>query len=490
MDRAIKIFGSLVSLEVLQSMESQQSNVFMVLQQIFSVWHDIVASTTDLVKDFQYRQKCTAGNMVETVGDILCHHLPTMSPYYTTFCGNQVQMGEIIREKTKSNSVFAEVLRSCSQDSRMKGLPLSAAYVKPMQRITKYPLLIKHILAVTPDNHPDFPRLRDALRESEFLCARVNEGVRATENTERLDWIQKHVVMEGFPERLSFGSETNSMGPRMILYAGTLVKINTGRELVGFLFNDLFLLTVPPRHLSGTLGGFSFDRRQSTDNLSWKLYKKPLLLSSCKLTELSGGMSFQLSFPHSVHFSLRATSLAECKAWKRNIVKAVQDYDTKEKQKILSCSRVLNTQTPIGCCRLIVLEGTELSPVSEKNHCDPFCTVSIGDQEMRTTVMENTVGPKWDQNMNFILHDLNHDALFVKVFDYNAFSPNGFLGRAELRLKDIYQMGQEVSFPLVVRVLLHDVSSGEVVLKMDLQLFHTVAAALQHSLTTLAAMKL
>lgn len=108
-----------------------------------------------------------------------------------------------------------------------------------MQRITRYPLLIKNvcgkcslyvylqyypstsffpeihclsqcpflsasvhvrvgqILEHTPEGHADRGPLREALERAEELCSQVNEGVREKENSDRLEWIQSHVQCEG-----------------------------------------------------------------------------------------------------------------------------------------------------------------------------------------------------------------------------------------------------------------------------------------------------
>jgi len=136
-------------------------------------------------------------------------------------------------------------------------MPLSSFLLKPMQRITRYPLLIKsvstlsdilyenafdfglcskrkkslissrgfleecgelfpvltsifvlvpphfvlhQILENTPENHPDHSNLKLALERAEELCSQVNEGVREKENSDRLEWIQSHVQCEGLAE--------------------------------------------------------------------------------------------------------------------------------------------------------------------------------------------------------------------------------------------------------------------------------------------------
>lgn len=59
---------------------------------------------------------------------------------------------------------------------------------------------LHQILENTPENHPDHSNLRLALERAEELCSQVNEGVREKENSDRLEWIQSHVQCEGLAE--------------------------------------------------------------------------------------------------------------------------------------------------------------------------------------------------------------------------------------------------------------------------------------------------
>ena len=53
----------------------------------------------------------------------------------------------------------------------------------------------------------------------------MNEGIREQENSERLEWLQRHVQMDGLDERLVFNSLTNMVGPRKLVHFGPLKKV-------------------------------------------------------------------------------------------------------------------------------------------------------------------------------------------------------------------------------------------------------------------------
>ena len=46
-----------------------------------------------------------------------------------------------------------------------------------------------------------------------------------------------------------------------------------------------------------------------------------------------------------------------------------------------------------------------------------------------------------------------------------------FLGRTEVRIKDIMKETHQTHGPIIKRLALHEVESGEVIVKLDLQLY-------------------
>lgn len=70
---------------------------------------------------------------------------------------------------------------------------------------------------------------------------------------------------------LIFNSLTNSLGSRKFLHFGSLSKTKSGKELVGFLMNDMFLLVEPIK--STTLSGQSFSFDKFSSDL-FKIYKQ------------------------------------------------------------------------------------------------------------------------------------------------------------------------------------------------------------------------
>uniref|UniRef100_A0A8D2Q7F7 Intersectin 1 n=1 Tax=Varanus komodoensis TaxID=61221 RepID=A0A8D2Q7F7_VARKO len=438
---------------------------------IFVNWKELIMCNIKLLKALRVRKKMSGERMpVKMIGDILTAQLPHMQPYIR-FCSCQLNGAALIQQKTDEVPEFKEFVKRLAMDPRCKGMPLSSFLLKPMQRVTRYPLIIKNILENTPENHPDHSHLKHALEKAEELCSQVNEGVREKENSDRLEWIQAHVQCEGLSEQLVFNSVTNCLGPRKFLHSGKLYKAKSNKELYGFLFNDFLLLTqiIKPLGSSGTDKVFS-----PKSNLQYKMYKTPIFLNEVLVklpTDPSGDEPiFHISHIDRV-YTLRAESINERTAWVQKIKAASELYIETEKKK-REKAYLVRSQRATGIGRLMVniVEGIELKPCRSHGKSNPYCEVTMGSQCHITKTIQDTLNPKWNSNCQFFIKDLEQDVLCITVFERDQFSPDDFLGRTEIRVADI-KKDQGSKGPVTKCLLLHEVPTGEIVVRLDLQLF-------------------
>uniref|UniRef100_A0A3Q2T863 Intersectin-1 n=1 Tax=Fundulus heteroclitus TaxID=8078 RepID=A0A3Q2T863_FUNHE len=438
---------------------------------IFVNWKELIMCNIKLLKALRVRKKMSGDRMpVKMIGDILTNQLPHMQPYIR-FCSCQLNGATLIQQKTDDNPEIKDFLKRLAMDPRCKGMPLSSFLLKPMQRVTRYPLIIKNILENTPESHPDHSHLKAALEKAEELCSQVNEGVREKENSDRLEWIQAHVQCEGLSEQLVFNSVTNCLGPRKFLHSGKLFKAKSSKELYGFLFNDFLLLTqvTKPLGFSGSDKVFS-----SKTHLQYRMYKTPIFLNEVLVklpTDPSGDEPlFHISHIDRV-YTLRAESINERTAWVQKIKAASELFIETEKKK-REKAYLVRSQRATGIGRLMVniVEGIELKPCRTHGKSNPYCEVTMGSQCHITKTVQDTLNPKWNSNCQFFIKDLEQDVLCITVFERDQFSPDDFLGRTEIRLAEI-KKDQGSKGPITKRLLLHEVPTGEIVVRLDLQLF-------------------
>ncbi|NXB79467.1 ITSN2 protein, partial [Donacobius atricapilla] len=438
---------------------------------IFVNWKELIMSNTKLLKALRVRKKTGGEKMpVQMIGDILAAELSHMQAYIR-FCSCQLNGASLLQQKTDEDADFKDYLKKLALDPRCKGMPLSSFLLKPMQRITRYPLLIKSILESTPENHPDHSNLRLALERAEELCSQVNEGVREKENSDRLEWIQAHVQCEGLAEQPVFNSLTNCLGPRKLLHSGKLYKAKSSKELYGFLFNDFLLLTYMVKQFVSSGSDKLFSPKS---NSQFKMYKMPVFLNEV-LVKLPTDPSSDEPVFHISHidrvYTLRTDNINERTAWVQKIKAASEQYIETEKKKREKAYQARSQKTSgIGRLMVHVIEATELKACKPNGKSNPYCEISMGSQSYTTRTLQDTLNPKWNFNCQFFIKDLYQDVLCITMFDRDQFSPDDFLGRTEVPVAKI-RTEQESKGPTTKHLLLHEVPTGEVWVRFDLQLF-------------------
>ncbi|GLD59751.1 intersectin-2-like protein, partial [Lates japonicus] len=438
---------------------------------IFVNWRELIMCNTKLLKALRVRKKTGGENMpVQLIGDLLASELAHMQPYIR-FCSCQLNAAALLQSKTHNQPDFKDFLKKIATNYRCKGMPLSSFLLKPMQRITRYPLLIKNILEHTPDGHADRGPLREALERAEELCSQVNEGVREKENSDRLEWIQGHVQCEGPIEHLVFNSLTNCLGPRKLLHSGRLYKTKSSRELWAFLFNDFLLLTHSAKPFSSSGPDKLFSPKT---NIQLKMYKTPLFLNEV-LVKMPPDPSSDEPLFHVSHidrvYTLKTETLNERTTWVQKIKAASEHFIETEKKKREKAYQARSLKTSgIGRLLVTVTEAQELKACKPNGKSNPYCELTMGAQCYTSRPVSDTLNPKWNFNCQFFIKDLYQDVLCITVFEKDQFSPDDFLGRTEVPVATI-KKEMESKGAANRRLLLHEVPTGEVWVKLDLQLY-------------------
>ena len=67
--------------------------------------------------------------------------------------------------------------------------------IKPVQRLCKYPLLLRELCSHTPEGHADYLNVENAKKKVDDAVDFVNEGKREAERLEKMQEI--HELIEG-----------------------------------------------------------------------------------------------------------------------------------------------------------------------------------------------------------------------------------------------------------------------------------------------------
>ncbi|XP_034029203.1 phosphatidylinositol 3,4,5-trisphosphate-dependent Rac exchanger 1 protein isoform X3 [Thalassophryne amazonica] len=165
---------------------------------------------------------------------------------YGEYCSNHEKALRLLMELNKIPNVRTFLLHCMLLGGKKStDIPLEGYLLTPIQRICKYPLLLKELLKRTPKKHTDYPAVEEALQAMKAVCSNINETKRQMEKLEALEQLQSHI--EGWE-----GTNLTDICTELLLH-GNLLKISAGniQERVFFLFDNLLVYCKRKSRVSG-----------------------------------------------------------------------------------------------------------------------------------------------------------------------------------------------------------------------------------------------
>ncbi|NXL49538.1 PKHG5 protein, partial [Podilymbus podiceps] len=241
---------------------------------------------------------------------------------YVRYCMEEEGCMEYMRALLRDSELFRAYVMWAEKHEQCSRLKLSDMLVKPHQRLTKYPLLLKSVLKKTDD-----PRARDAITAMigsvERFINHVNSRMRQRQEQQRLasilDRIDAYEVVEGSSDevdkllkeflRLDLMAPIPGTSPedtRQLLLEGSL-RMREGKDskmdVYCFLFTDLFLITKPLKKAERT-----------------KVVRQPLLVDKVVCRELRDPGSFLLIYLNELGsavaaYTFQASGQSLCRSW-------------------------------------------------------------------------------------------------------------------------------------------------------------------------------
>ncbi|NXJ80504.1 PKHG5 protein, partial [Trogon melanurus] len=241
---------------------------------------------------------------------------------YVRYCMEEEGCMEYMRALLRDSELFRAYVTWAEKHEQCSRLKLSDMLVKPHQRLTKYPLLLKSVLKKTDD-----PRTREAITAMigsvEHFINDVNSRMRQRQERQRLAAILSRIdayeVVEGSTDevdkllkeflRLDLTAPIPGTSPedtRQLLLEGSL-RMREGKDskmdVYCFLFTDLFLITKPLKKAERT-----------------KVVRQPLLVDKVVCRELRDPGSFLLIYLNELGsavaaYTFQASGQSLCRSW-------------------------------------------------------------------------------------------------------------------------------------------------------------------------------
>ncbi|KAI8905600.1 hypothetical protein EDD86DRAFT_249172 [Gorgonomyces haynaldii] len=214
-----------------QSIRQEDVQVlFANLQEIISI-HDLV----------QEKINQRPGKSVETLTNI-----PKLD-VYLTYCGNQFKAQRLLGQ-LMTDINFSKMRERCESNPKLQKLTLADMLAKPMQRITRYPLLLKRLKPNLVTDSQEHKNLSKVISEIENLLQTINATIKTKEASYRIKLID---------ESLEFGLKFKIANDDRELVSEKQLSMvkkpgNVTVEVILMLFSDMILIAKTKKS-----GGFS-----------------------------------------------------------------------------------------------------------------------------------------------------------------------------------------------------------------------------------------
>eukprot|EP01103_Thecamoeba_quadrilineata_P007871 TRINITY_DN17693_c0_g1_i1.p1 TRINITY_DN17693_c0_g1~~TRINITY_DN17693_c0_g1_i1.p1 ORF type:complete len:664 (+),score=168.45 TRINITY_DN17693_c0_g1_i1:50-2041(+) len=120
------------------------------------------------------------------------HWMSNFLKMYTQYSNNHPTALEAVRNCKKENPLFSNYLDTIPREHpETKGQTLQSYLIKPIQRVTKYPLLLREMLKYTTDDHPDAKKLKESLKRLEQILCTINDSKIILESNQKMAELRK-----------------------------------------------------------------------------------------------------------------------------------------------------------------------------------------------------------------------------------------------------------------------------------------------------------
>ncbi|KAJ1511700.1 hypothetical protein HMI55_006497 [Coelomomyces lativittatus] len=407
-------------------------------ERLFSNFPSLLPLHQSFLKDIE--------NQCLPLSQTLPTHLSNCMDPYTVYCGHQkTSVTTFTSILQKPQTELSEFFNMAKKNPKSGSLDLASFLLKPIQRLTRYPLLIKQILHYTSEKNLESDELKKSLEIAEKLLRIANEAARAEEDRIMIAEILGKVDLKFGENTLDLSSHTKFFGERHFITHGDLSKAKSGRKLQAYLFNDLLLLC---------------EEKKSDQGYPFQLYRAPLPLQTITVTpdNLKKDVFYIHSTPSgqevpppsstsSSNAMIPSIGLRAPSNGRHHWINQIQNA-----RKALECSLSRKTSlvpkaaTVIGTLRITVIDGKCLGNSNfygASGLLNLLVEVTLDDQVLKTNAIRNTNYPKWGESLVFSVHSLDTTLRLVLYNAYDQYSKEEYLGTSEWPLHVLEYYGDK-----------------------------------------------
>jgi hypothetical protein len=144
-------------------------------------------------------------NVPTIVGDFMDQCLTA----YSDYCSGS--FSALTKAVLKNSKPFANFRKKVESDPRLKNLPLEAQFIKPVQRVCRYPLLLGELRKRTPNYFPGYEKLETVIARAQEAVTTINEIRRESEMMNRAMELKQRWEVDGLDDEFEFFGKTRRL---------------------------------------------------------------------------------------------------------------------------------------------------------------------------------------------------------------------------------------------------------------------------------------
>eukprot|EP01103_Thecamoeba_quadrilineata_P019648 TRINITY_DN804_c0_g1_i2.p1 TRINITY_DN804_c0_g1~~TRINITY_DN804_c0_g1_i2.p1 ORF type:complete len:510 (-),score=144.76 TRINITY_DN804_c0_g1_i2:96-1625(-) len=189
------------------------------------------------LKDVEVRFSSSPDKSALQIGDLFVNQVEGIK-VYSSYCTNQPTIPSKIEDLRHRFSGFHDFLKSLHKQEEFRDFNLQEFLEKPLQRLKRYPLLLKSVVDSTKDGHSDKKILEGAFESLKSTVERISNTALQVQQRQRVVDIQNSLGGNSLPQELQLVTRK-----RLFVWEGSgLVYLKKQKhEASIFLFNDLIL---------------------------------------------------------------------------------------------------------------------------------------------------------------------------------------------------------------------------------------------------------
>ncbi|KAI8816965.1 uncharacterized protein EV422DRAFT_267552 [Fimicolochytrium jonesii] len=187
----VALFFRPLSVATVLTHESE-ANIFANLKELADTHQSIANALQVMMPDIMTK------DMLTDIISLFSRHVDSLAAY-EVYCRNQHNARRTLA-RLKEDPTFLKILTQCESNPKLNKLSLADLLVKPMHRVTRYPILFKRLLSNLPKATLEHEVVNELINGIEEKVAGINESVRKWEADWRIHVIEDSLDFNGVVE--------------------------------------------------------------------------------------------------------------------------------------------------------------------------------------------------------------------------------------------------------------------------------------------------